>query len=200
MRRVAALPPLVLAALLLPAATTAATARTIRIDRAVPRDCASASPGAAGTAGTRVRPARAGVATVRLHGPAGGDWDLAALDARGRKVAASTSFGARERLIAWTSPGRPLRLRICRRSGDGPVARLRIHVDPVPARAAARTPVALARVTLTGPADARRLARSGLDLTHDARIPSATVLLAGPRDRARLRATGLTWRVVTRDV
>jgi Zinc carboxypeptidase len=202
MRRVAALLPLAAVALLLSAGVAPAASLTVRVAGAVPRDCASARPGAAGTRDLRLPVGHAGVATVRLDGPADADWDLAALDARGRKVAASTSFGVRERLIAWASPGRPLRLRVCRRAGSGASARLHVRLDRPgrAARVATGDPVALARVTLTGPADVRRLLRSGLDVTHDAGVPSATVLVSGAGDRARLHATGLTWRTVTPDL
>ena len=171
---------------------TAAGAETLRVGEAVARDCAERLP--AGTPGTAQRTftaAEAGLLTATLSGGPAGDWDLALFRAGSARPAfASTAFGSDERAEAWLGAGDEVVAQACRRAG-GPAVPLDFGLFPLselPSIPDER--ISLESVAISGPADAERLERLGLDVTHDVSETSATVATYSDAERALLVANG----------
>jgi hypothetical protein len=164
---------------------------TLRIDQAVPRDCA-AEPLPEGTPGT-ARPSwtapASGLLTSRLDGDLGSDWDLA-LFRDGDAIGASTNFGSVERATAWVSPGDRIEVQACRRDGGResvPLA-LDLHAMTLPAPTPER--FSMESVPITSPQDLVRLEALGLDVTEDVSATDVSVALYSDAERALLAAAG----------
>jgi hypothetical protein len=178
----------------------AATAKTQVCHRA-PR------PGAAGVATT---PYAAGTTaealTVRTDGGATGDWDLAVFDhASGRRLAASATSTARERVTVLLAPGQRVDVQACRLAGGREDLVVGLEPYELPAAATRTSPdgaggVRMVRVRVDRAEDVHRLEELGLDVTHNATAGGVDVVLYGDEQLRRLRNAGFEATTVVADL
>jgi len=177
---------------------------TLRVGRAVDRDCVSGPRDGAGvTAPGYIAPAD-GELRVRLRGARGaGDWDLAVFErTSGKRVASSAGFGAAEVATVMVRRGASLVLQACRRDAGARTARLTTQLTRLDLASVAKVAgkVSLVDVELRGRGALARLEATGLDVTHDVDADSAKVMTYGDADRAKLRAAGFSLRTLVEDV
>ena len=128
---------------------------------------------------------------------ASGDWDLAAFDARGRRIAGSAAFGTDELAEGFAAPGR-YTIQACRRTGSGS-PRLAVKSFALPQASGRRATVKLVRVSVANDLQKAALQQSGLDLTEHGGDGFLDVVTYGDRDEQKLRKLGLTFTVVIAD-
>ncbi len=185
-------------------AAPASAAEVLTTDLSVPaaqaRTCHSEllSSGAGYTQRKVTAPAT-GVISARLNGEPGGDWDLGVFDAKGRSVAGSASFGARELAEGIATKGQRLTVQACRRSGSGETARLTVSGRGLPSAEGADR-LRLVSVATPTPADKDRLLATGLDVTEHASPSAVEVVLHGAADAVRLSAAGFAYEVLIPDL
>ncbi|CAN5568511.1 hypothetical protein BH20ACT15_BH20ACT15_01810 [soil metagenome] len=150
------------------------------------RDCASEPlAGEAGVVTRAVTAQSRSVVTATLRGSNRSDWDLAVFNTKGEPVAVSSAYGSDERAATPVGAGEQLTVQACRLDGAARHAALSVALDPLPTD---RAPVraSLESVDISGPADAARLARLGIDVTHEVSADHAIVVLHSAAERALL--------------
>ena len=185
-----------------PEAARADSARTVAEDGSTARRCSTLTPSAAagpGVAEARYVPAETGLVTVTLRADRG-DWDLVVLDERsGYRHDASSWSGARERVLAAATPGRPLIALACRRAGAAGSARIAFDLHPQ-VLPSSDFPARLVRVPLTGAGAHEALEATGLDVTHNETPEGTDVVLYSAAEQAQLTAAGFSSRVLIEDM
>ena len=170
------------AALFLPASAQSTFEAAVTATDAAERSCSTRELAESDSVVKRSTSASsAGWATARLDA-AGGDWDLAVFDGTGRRVAASSGFGAREVAQGIVAPG-TLVLQACRRSGDAERAKLSLEVAPVDTEG---VKASLVRISVGNRSRMAELEKLGLDLTEHAGESFVEAVLYGSRDARAL--------------
>ncbi|MBN1530528.1 MAG: hypothetical protein JW895_15805 [Thermoleophilaceae bacterium] len=166
---------------------------------AVDRSCTAQrlSGGAGYTQDTVTMPA-SGAVTARLNA-AGGDWDLAILEAdTGQVVAGSAYSGAREVASGYAVGGERLVVQACRLTGSAATASLSVD-----ATAISTSGVQVSKlVRVSTPTRERRneLAGLGLDVTEHGGPGFLEVVLHSAQDAAKLAARNFTFTVDVPDL
>jgi Ca2+-binding RTX toxin-like protein len=198
-RLIAAVCVTVAAAAALPSA--AGAAETLTVERPVLRDCAAEllahdAPGAARRSWTAPS---SGILTAALAGGTGSDWDLA-LFSGGEPVAASTSFGPRERATSWVDRGDAVVVQACRRDGGRREIPLTFDLYETPRPGPPSERISMESVAIEGPGELERLADLGLDLTHDVSEGAATVVTYSDAERERIDRSGFARTTLVPDL
>lgn len=129
---------------------------------------------------------------------AGGNWDLAVIDADSGDVVAGSAFADGDEIAQGFSaaPGELL-VQACRRSGSDPTASLSIETveltDPAPS-------LKLVRVFTPDDEDKVELSASGFDLTEHSGEGFVDVVLRGPVEAAMLDELGFSFEVLNPDL
>jgi hypothetical protein len=192
-----------------PTALAAEQRTTLSAGESIPRERCDQRllEGEPGVATQRFEPSTGGLLTAALEGTRFSDWDLALFDRDGRLLGASNGFGAAERALARVAPGSTVTVQACRRFGSESDVPLTLDVFEVP-RHDGGTPAQLVEVAIGDEADHQRLEATGLDVTHDHRIPGpgvdepgyAKVVLYSPLERVRLMQAGFAPTTVIADM
>ena len=129
---------------------------------------------------------------------AGGNWDLAVIDADSGDVVAGSAFADGDEIAQGFSaaPGE-LIVQACRRSGSDPTASLSIETveltDPAPS-------LKMVRVFTPDDEDKVELSASGFDLTEHSGEGFVDVVLRGPVEAAMLDELGFSFEVLNPDL
>src|SRR3954454_3273841 len=137
-----------------------------------------------------------GLLTVRTSG--GGDYDVAALGAGGRYVAAAASPSSDEIAQGFVAKGERVRLQVCHFSGPASPVHVEASTMPIrPSRATGK--VQVVRVDAPAVADRNELIDLGFDPAEGADEGHIDLVLYGAADAARLRRAGFTWTTLVAD-
>ncbi|HWT91535.1 MAG TPA: M14 family zinc carboxypeptidase [Solirubrobacteraceae bacterium] len=162
---------------------------------------ASYRPDAPGVGARSFDTAGVGHLQVRTSG-ANGDWDLAVFDTAGNVLASGASPDAQEIGEGWTGGAGPVRVQVCRRSGEAEALDVQAtfeRLDPQAEATDADVPQLVSVQTPTR-ADKDALVALGLDMTEHGGAESLGVVLHGDADRKVLRDAGFEWQIKVPDM
>jgi hypothetical protein len=158
--------------------------QTVTSAAAVDKSCTTGVRDGAGVAQKRVLIPSASTVTARLTA-AGGDWDLAIVDAAsGRMIAGSAYSGAGEVASGFASTGSTVVVQACRRIGGTSSAKISLDATPIDTSAAPK--VSLVRVATANLARKNELNSLGLDLTEHGGPGFVEAVLYGAADAQKL--------------
>src|SRR4051794_32261131 len=180
------------------AASAAATLDTVLTAPASQvRTChARAVTGADSVASTTYTAPASGLLTVRTSG--GGDYDVAALGAGARYVAAAAGPTSDELAQGFVVKGERVRIQVCH--FGGPAAPVHVEASTMAIRPSHATgKVQIVRVDAPTLADRNELIALGFDPAEGADAGHLDVVLYGGGDAAKLRRAGFTWTTLVAD-
>src|SRR3954452_3186440 len=180
------------------AASAAATLDTVLTAPASQvRTChARAVSGADSVASTTYTAPTSGLLTVRTSG--GGDYDVAALGAGGRFVAADAGPNSDELAQGFVVKGERLRLQVCHFSGPASPVHVEASTMAInPRRSTGK--VQIVRVAAPTLADRNELIDLGFDPAEGADQGHIDLVLYGAGDVAKLRRAGFEWTTLVAD-
>lgn len=173
-----------------------ASASTVTAPTAADRTCTDGKR-TDSAVGSRTVPVN-GVSSVvaRLSG-AGGNWDLAVIDATGRVVASSAFADGNEIAEGFAIEPGELHVQACRRTGSDPTADLTVETieltEPAPR-------LQMVRVATPTEDSSSELAAAGFDLTEHGGDGFVDVVLHGPVEAALLSEKGFEFEVLIGDL
>jgi Zinc carboxypeptidase len=198
MTRLPALGALLLAA---PAAHADTSTLRVTVPEAKRQDCVTRPVTGAGVAHRSVTAPADGFVSARLDGPRAADWDLA-LIAHGDVLNAGAGPSADELADSRIRRGERVTLQVCRRSGGGSRATVRVRWvrSDLSPDGGDGYKLRLVRVPLDSADDRARLAELQLDTTDHPAPTYQDVLLHSAAEERRLRAAGFSFTVRVADV
>src|SRR4051812_45761655 len=161
------------------------------------RTChARAVTGAESVAATTYTAPATGLLTVRTSG--GGDYDVAALGAGGRYVAAAASPSSDELAQGFVAKGERVRIQVCHFAGPAAPVHVEASTTAI-AKPSFRGKVQVVRVVAPSLADRNELLAMGFDPAEGADAGHIDLVLYGDGDAAKLRRAGFTWTTLIAD-
>ncbi len=167
-----------------PASAAGLLSQTVSAASAVNQSCTSGELGGAGVAQKRVTVPAVSSVTARLSA-ASGDWDLAVIDARSKRLVAGSAYsGSSEVASGFAGRGSTLILQACRRTGGSSTAALSLDATPIDTSTVKKA--SLVRVSTANLARKNELNRLGLDLTEHGGPGFVEAVLYGAADADKL--------------
>ena len=170
---------------------------TVSAPEAADRSCINGERSDAAVGSETISVPGVSAVSAELEG-AGGNWDLAVIDADSGEVIAGSAFADGDEIAQGFSVApTELIVQACRRSGSDPTARLEVETveltDPAPS-------LQMVRVFTPEPADKAELSASGFDLTEHSGEGFVDVVLRGPVEAAMLNDLGFRFEVLNPDL
>jgi hypothetical protein len=182
-----------------PASAAGLLSKQVSAGSAVDRSCTERTlSGGSGYAQETVTTPSAGAVTARLNA-AGGDWDLAVLEAdTGQVVAGSAYRGSREVATGYAIAGERLVVQACRRSGGASTASLSVDAFALDTSGVERAQ--LVRVSTPSLERRNQLVSLGIDSTEHGGPGYLEVVLHGAADAQKLAANNFAFTVEVPDL